>query len=108
MRSGTSGKTVLVDFIQEVQVKSSGYNAEFGGATGGVINVITKSGSNAFRGSVGTYYTGQPLRGEVRPPGASTRGRTPAARSRATSSRCTAATTTAGTTGTRCSTSAAR
>ncbi len=67
MRSGTSGKTVQVDFIQEVQVKSSGYNAEFGGATGGVINVISKSGTNAIRGSAGVYYTGQPLRGEVRP-----------------------------------------
>ena len=67
MRSGTSGKTVQVDFIQEVQVKSSGYNAEFGGATGGVINVISKSGTNAIRGTAGVYYTGQPLRGEVRP-----------------------------------------
>jgi hypothetical protein len=67
MRSGTSGKTVQLDFIQEVQVKSSGYNAEFGGATGGVINVISKSGTNAIRGSAGIYYTGQPGRGEVRP-----------------------------------------
>ena len=67
MRSGTSGKTVQVDFIQEVQVKSSGYNAEFGGATGGVINVISKSGTNAIRGSAGVYYTGQPLRGDIRP-----------------------------------------
>src|SRR5215213_10920366 len=33
-------------FVQEVQVKSSGFDAEFGGATGGVINVVTKSGGN--------------------------------------------------------------
>ena len=47
---------MLLDFIQEVQVKSSGYNAEFGGATGGVISAITKSGSNTVRGSAGIYY----------------------------------------------------
>ena len=41
LQNGTSGKTMLLDFVQEVQVKSSGYNAEFGGATGGVINVLT-------------------------------------------------------------------
>jgi hypothetical protein len=68
LRYGTSGKTMLVDFIQEVQVKSSGYNAEFGGALGGVINAITKSGSNQFRGSVGTYYQNESLFvGERRP-----------------------------------------
>src|SRR5439155_2557519 len=44
LQSGISGKNVIADFVEEVQVKSSGYTAEFGGATGGVINVITKSG----------------------------------------------------------------
>ncbi len=55
LQYGTSGKTMLVDFIQEVQVKSAGYNAEFGGAIGGVVSAITKSGSNSFRGSLGLY-----------------------------------------------------
>ena len=50
LQNGTSGKTMLLDFVDEVQVKSSGYNAEFGGATGGVINVLTKSGTNGFQG----------------------------------------------------------
>ena len=45
LQTGVSGKTMLLDFADEVQVKSSGYNAEFGGATGGVVNVLTKSGS---------------------------------------------------------------
>jgi hypothetical protein len=48
---GTSGKNVLADFVEEVQIKSSGYTAEFGGSTGGVINVITKSGTNRFNGN---------------------------------------------------------
>jgi hypothetical protein len=58
LQGGTQGKTMLVDFIQEVQVKSSGYNAEFGGSTGGVVSAITKSGSNNIRGTVGIYNQG--------------------------------------------------
>ncbi len=41
---------IPLEFIQEVQVKSGGFEAEYGGATGGVINVATKGGSNAFHG----------------------------------------------------------
>lgn len=37
-------------FVQEIQIKTSGFEAEFGGATGGVINVVTKGGSNEFHG----------------------------------------------------------
>ena len=44
------GKTLLADFVEEVQVKSSGYTAEYAGSTGGVINAITRSGSNRFMG----------------------------------------------------------
>jgi len=58
LQTGVQGKTMLLDFIQEVQVKSSGYNAEFGGSTGGVVSAITKSGSNSIRGSVGIYNQG--------------------------------------------------
>jgi hypothetical protein len=56
LQNGSSGKTVVIDFISEVQVKTAGYNAEFPGATGGVVNAITKSGTNAFHGSGGFYY----------------------------------------------------
>ncbi|HEY3380813.1 MAG TPA: carboxypeptidase regulatory-like domain-containing protein [Vicinamibacterales bacterium] len=64
LRSGTSRNTVLVDFIQEVQVKSAGYNAEYGGSTGGVISAITKSGSNAYHGGAGLYYESSKLRNQ--------------------------------------------
>jgi len=43
MYSGTSAHRVLFEFVEEVQVKSSGYGAEYGGSMGGVINVITRS-----------------------------------------------------------------
>jgi len=52
---GSLGNGTPYDFIQEVQVKTGGYGAEFGQATGGVINVVTKSGSNAFKGSAFGY-----------------------------------------------------
>jgi hypothetical protein len=42
--------------VQEVQVKSSGFEAEFGGATGGVINVVTKGGGNVVRGEFGLSF----------------------------------------------------
>ena len=41
---------VPFEFLSEVQVKSGGFDAEFGGANGGVINIATKSGTNAYHG----------------------------------------------------------
>ena len=67
LQNGTSGKTMLLDFVSEVQVKSSGYAAEFGGATGGVVNVLTKSGSNQFHGQAGTYYQNDSFTAHRRP-----------------------------------------
>jgi len=61
VRYGDSGKALITDFVEEVQIKSSGYAAEYGGATGGVINAITKSGTNTFRGDVGTYFSSDGL-----------------------------------------------
>jgi hypothetical protein len=60
---GVSGKSVIADFVEEVQVKSSGYTAEYGGSTGGVINVITKSGSNKMSGNVFYNYLGSKTSG---------------------------------------------
>ncbi len=53
--------------VQEVQVKSSGFNAEYGGATGGVINVVTKGGNNDFHGDFGTAFEPSALQGGNRP-----------------------------------------
>jgi len=57
---------IPLEFVQEVQVKTGGYEAEFGGATGGVVNVATKSGTNSFHGSIGTQYTSSGLNGQDR------------------------------------------
>ena len=54
-RYGTSGANLTMNFIQEVQVLTGGYQAEFGRSTGGVFNVVTKSGGNEFHGNVFNY-----------------------------------------------------
>ena len=55
---GYSKANVPFEFIQEVQVKTSGIEAEHGGALGGVINVVMQKGSNAYHGAFfGTYET---------------------------------------------------
>jgi hypothetical protein len=53
---GFQGKELNFEFIQEVNVKTGGYEAEYGRSTGGIINVITKSGGNEFRGDLYAYY----------------------------------------------------
>jgi Carboxypeptidase regulatory-like domain/TonB dependent receptor/TonB-dependent Receptor Plug Domain len=47
---GTQAESYPQDWVQEFQVMTSGYSAEFGQATGGILNVITRSGSNALQG----------------------------------------------------------
>lgn len=68
-RTGTlnGNNAIPTQFVQEVQVKSSGFDAEFGGATGGVINVVTKGGGNEFRGEFGLQFNAAQLRGGNRP-----------------------------------------
>jgi outer membrane receptor protein involved in Fe transport len=53
---GDSAVPMRAEFMEEVQVKTAGYAAEFGGSTGGVINAITRSGSNDFHGGVLADY----------------------------------------------------
>ncbi len=50
--NGTNAGMLPVDFFEEANVITGSYMAEYGRATGGVINAVTKSGSNEFHGSV--------------------------------------------------------
>ena len=58
---------IPLEFVEEVQVKNSGFMAEYGGAMGGVVNTVFRSGSNEFHGDVGFYYENDAMRGEQRP-----------------------------------------
>ena len=64
---GTPGQYLATDFVEEVQVKSSGYSAEYGGSTGGVLNVVTKSGSNDWHGQALLLFSGDALDAGPRP-----------------------------------------
>ncbi len=61
IQNGGAGKDFQMDFVREIQIKSSSFEAEFGGALGGVINAVPKSGSNDWHGSIMTYYQSQGL-----------------------------------------------
>lgn len=66
-RYGSLGTGVNFDFIDSVQVKSAGFEAEYGEALGGIINVITKRGTNEFHGSVFANTEPQELQSKRRP-----------------------------------------
>src|SRR5438132_9057666 len=59
---GFQGKNINTEFVQEVQVKTDGYQAEYGRNTGGVINVLTKSGGNEFHGDAFGYDNSSGMR----------------------------------------------
>ncbi|MFL6207764.1 MAG: carboxypeptidase regulatory-like domain-containing protein [Pyrinomonadaceae bacterium] len=50
--------TIPQGAVREFQVVASGYNAEFGRSTGGIISVVTKSGTNDFHGDA--FYVDRP------------------------------------------------
>src|SRR5580765_1614996 len=58
---GSSRQNTVFEYLQEVQVKTGGIDAEYGGALGGVISAVTKSGGNKFSGEGHYYFSGSPL-----------------------------------------------
>ena len=66
MEYGFQGKELNFEFISEVDVKTGGYEAEFGRSTGGIINVVTKSGGNEFTGDAFTYYDSDSLQSNAK------------------------------------------
>src|SRR5262245_4165518 len=65
--------TISQEAVNEFQINSNGYNAEFGRATGGVINIVSKSGGNQFHGNVYNYFRNERL--DARNAFAATQGR---------------------------------
>ncbi len=67
-RTGTLNETynIPTQLVQEVQVKSSGFTAEYGGATGGVVSVVTRGGNDDFHGEVGVQFEAPKLNGSPR------------------------------------------
>ncbi|HYW69928.1 MAG TPA: TonB-dependent receptor [Pyrinomonadaceae bacterium] len=63
---GGSGANLPFEFVQEVEIKTGAYGAEYGKATGGIFNVVTKSGGNEFHGDIFGYGTTKGLVREVK------------------------------------------
>jgi hypothetical protein len=68
-RTGTLNETynVPTQLVQEIQVKSSGFDAMYGGATGGVVSVVTRGGGNDFHGEFGLQFEPSQFAGDPRP-----------------------------------------
>ena len=62
--SGNTFANPNYDTIEEVQVIGIGATAEYGQFTGATVNIVTKSGSNKFRGGLSFYYSDSNLRGD--------------------------------------------
>jgi len=57
--TATFGTNFNFDAIQEISFQTGGFEAEYGQATGGIVNVITKSGGNTFDGSFDVRYSNE-------------------------------------------------
>jgi hypothetical protein len=54
--NGQARQDTVFEYLQEIQVRTVGIPAELGGALGGVISAVTRSGGNVFRGETHYYY----------------------------------------------------
>lgn len=61
-RTFVGGNTVPFEFYQQVDVKTGGYQAEFGRSTGGAVVAVTRSGSDEFHGGANYYIEPDSLR----------------------------------------------
>lgn len=52
---GALGTGINTSFVKEVQVKTAGFEPQYGQATGGIVNIITQSGGNDFHGAIYGY-----------------------------------------------------
>jgi len=59
--SSTYDVPPIIDAIQEFKIQSHNDNAEFGGVLGGVVNLVSKSGTNTYHGSGWEYLRNQNL-----------------------------------------------
>jgi hypothetical protein len=52
---------INLSFVKEVQVKTGGFEAQYGKSTGGIVQIVTKSGTSSFHGSIGAFAAPQGL-----------------------------------------------
>jgi len=62
--TGTLETALPVDFLEQVDIKTGGFGPEYGGNLGGIINVVTRSGSNELHGSLFGFYKNDSLKSD--------------------------------------------
>src|SRR5215467_2808420 len=58
---GSLSTGINLSFVKEVQVKTGGFEAQYGKSTGGIVQIVTKSGGSNFHGTVGGYFAPEQL-----------------------------------------------
>jgi hypothetical protein len=53
---GSLSTGINLSFVKEVQVKTGGFEAQYGKSTGGIVQIVTKSGVDAYHGSIGGFF----------------------------------------------------
>jgi hypothetical protein len=53
---GSVGSGINLTFVKDVNVKTGSFGAEYGQSTGGVVQIVTKSGGQEFHGALGAYF----------------------------------------------------
>jgi hypothetical protein len=53
---GSLGTGINLSFVKEVQVKTAGFEPQYGHSTGGIVQVVTKSGGTETHGTIGGYF----------------------------------------------------
>jgi Carboxypeptidase regulatory-like domain/TonB-dependent Receptor Plug Domain len=53
---GSVGTGINLSFIKEVQIKTGAFQPQYGGATGGVVQIVTKSGGNQYHGAIAGFW----------------------------------------------------
>src|SRR4051794_11602254 len=61
---GSLSTGINLSFVKEVQVKTGGFEAQYGHSTGGIVQIVTKSGTNDLHGSVGGYFAPEAFEAE--------------------------------------------
>jgi hypothetical protein len=60
---GSVGTGINLSFIKEVQVKTGGYEPQYGKSTGGIVQIVTKSGTNQYHGAITGFAAPRDLEG---------------------------------------------
>jgi carboxypeptidase family protein/TonB-dependent receptor-like protein len=65
---GSLSTGINLSFVKEVQVKTGGFEAQYGKADGGIVQIVTKSGSSKFHGSIGGFFAPEEFEAERQHP----------------------------------------